>query len=56
MALLATPGFGILASALLLGEKVGLSLIAGVVLTGIGIRLASGDPGDDDEKDRFHAR
>lgn len=41
MALLATPSLGILVSALLLGEEVGLSLIAGVVLIAAGIRLAS---------------
>ncbi len=40
MALLATPSLGILISALTLGEAVGTSLIIGVVLIGIGIRLA----------------
>jgi drug/metabolite transporter (DMT)-like permease len=40
MALLATPSLGILISALTLGEAVGASLIAGVVLIGTGIRLA----------------
>jgi hypothetical protein len=40
MALLATPSLGILISALTLGEAVGTSLITGVVLIGIGIRLA----------------
>lgn len=41
MALLATPSLGILASALLLGEEIGLSLVAGAALVGVGICLAS---------------
>jgi uncharacterized membrane protein len=41
MALLATPGLGILISALTLGEAVEASLVAGVVLIGAGIRLAT---------------
>ncbi len=41
MALLATPSLGILVSALALGEPVGLSLVAGVLLTAAGIRLAT---------------
>ncbi|WP_212419632.1 DMT family transporter [Bradyrhizobium sp. AUGA SZCCT0283] len=41
MALLATPSLGILISALTLGEAVGASLIAGVVLIAAGIRLAT---------------
>jgi drug/metabolite transporter (DMT)-like permease len=41
MALLATPTLGILISALTLGEAVEASLVAGVVLIGAGIRLAS---------------
>ena len=41
MALLATPALGILISALTLGEAVSVSLVAGVVLIGIGIRLAT---------------
>ena len=41
MALLATPALGILLSALVLGETVGASLVAGAVLVGAGIRLAS---------------
>lgn len=41
MALLATPALGILLSAVLLGESIGASLVAGVVLVGAGIRLAS---------------
>lgn len=41
MALLATPSLGILISALTLGEEVGTSLIAGVLLIGAGIRLAT---------------
>jgi drug/metabolite transporter (DMT)-like permease len=41
MALLATPSLGILISALTLGETIGISLIAGVVLIGAGIRLAT---------------
>jgi drug/metabolite transporter (DMT)-like permease len=41
MALLATPSLGILISALTLGESIGFSLIAGVVLVGAGIRMAT---------------
>lgn len=41
MALLATPSLGILISALALGETVGASLVAGVVLIAAGIRLAT---------------
>ena len=41
MALLATPCLGILISALTLGETVGRSLVAGVVMIGAGIRLAT---------------
>jgi len=41
MALLATTSLGILISALTLGEDDGVSLIAGVVLIGAGIRLAT---------------
>jgi len=41
MALLATPGLGILISALTLGEPVGSSLIAGVILIGAGIRIVT---------------
>ena len=41
MALLATPSLGVLISAVTLGETVGVSLIAGVVLIGAGIRLAT---------------
>ncbi len=41
MALLATPSLGILVSALTLGEPVGPSLVAGVLLTAAGIRLAT---------------
>src|SRR5262249_463006 len=41
MALLATPSLGILISALTLGEAVDASLLAGVVLIGAGIRLAT---------------
>lgn len=44
MALLSTPSLGITISALVLGEKVGSSLIAGVVLIGVGIRLANSAP------------
>jgi O-acetylserine/cysteine efflux transporter len=39
--LMATPGLGILISALTLGEPVGASLVAGLTLTGVGIRLAT---------------
>ena len=42
MALLATPGLGILISASVLGEEVGLSLIGGALLIAIGIGLATG--------------
>jgi drug/metabolite transporter (DMT)-like permease len=45
MALLATPSLGILISALTLGEAVGASLIAGVVLIGLGIRLVTNASG-----------
>ena len=41
MALLAVPSLGILISALTLGEAVSASLIAGVLLIGAGIRLAT---------------
>ena len=41
MALLATPGLGILISALALGETVEASLLVGVVLIGVGIRLVT---------------
>ena len=41
MALLAAPCLGILISALLLGEEVGVSLIGGATLIGAGIRLAT---------------
>ena len=41
MALLATPCLGILVSSLTLGETVGASLVAGVVMIGAGIRLAT---------------
>lgn len=44
MALMATPSLGILLSALVLGEAIGASLIAGVVLIGAGIRLAAASP------------
>jgi drug/metabolite transporter (DMT)-like permease len=44
MALLATPSLGILISALTLGESVGLTLVAGVLLIGAGIWLAAADP------------
>lgn len=41
VALLATPSLGILISSVTLGEAVGASLVAGVVLIGAGIRLAT---------------
>jgi drug/metabolite transporter (DMT)-like permease len=41
MALLAAPALGILISALVLGEHVGVSLIAGVLLIAVGIRLVT---------------
>jgi drug/metabolite transporter (DMT)-like permease len=41
MALLATPSLGILVSALTLGEPVGPSLVAGVLMIAAGIRLAT---------------
>ena len=44
MALLATPSLGILISTLTIGEPVGASLVAGVVLIGTGIRLATMAP------------
>jgi drug/metabolite transporter (DMT)-like permease len=44
MGLLATPSLGILISAVTLGETIGASLIAGVVLIAAGIRLATRAP------------
>ena len=44
MALLMTPSLGILISALTLGEAVGATLVAGVVLIGVGIRLVTVRP------------
>ena len=41
MALLATPSLGILISSLMLGEQVGGSLVAGMVMTGLGILLTT---------------
>jgi drug/metabolite transporter (DMT)-like permease len=41
MVLLASPGLGILISALVLGEEVGVSLIGGALLVAAGIRLAT---------------
>ena len=41
MALLAAPGLGILISALMLGEEIGVPLIGGATLIGAGIRLAT---------------
>jgi drug/metabolite transporter (DMT)-like permease len=43
VALLATPALGILISALALGETVEASLLAGVVLIGVGIRLVTNE-------------
>ena len=40
MALLATPGLGLLISALTLHETVTISLAAGIILVAAGIRLA----------------
>ena len=45
MALLATPSLGIPLSAVTLGEAIGPSLIAGVLLIGAGIRLATATAG-----------
>jgi len=45
MALLAAPSLGIVISALALGESVGASLIAGVLLIAGGIRLVGAEPG-----------
>jgi drug/metabolite transporter (DMT)-like permease len=42
VALLATPGLGLLISALTLAEPVDMSLIVGILLVGAGIRLSSG--------------
>jgi drug/metabolite transporter (DMT)-like permease len=44
MALLTTPSLGILISAFTLGESVGASLITGVAMIGIGIRLVTTNP------------
>lgn len=41
MALLATPSLGLLISALTLGERVSVSLLAGIALVAAGIRLAT---------------
>lgn len=41
MALLATPGLGLLISAVTLGETVSVSLVIGVILVGAGIRFAT---------------
>ncbi len=45
MALLAAPTLGILISALVLGESIGASLIAGLLLIAVGIRLVMTEPG-----------
>ena len=45
MALLATPSLGLLISAMTLHETVSISLAAGIVLVGAGIRLATAGPG-----------
>ena len=45
MPLLAAPTLGILISALALGESVGASLVAGVLLIAAGIRLVMAEPG-----------
>jgi drug/metabolite transporter (DMT)-like permease len=44
MALLAAPTLGILISALTLGESIGASLVAGVLLIATGIRLVTASP------------
>ena len=44
MALLAAPALGILISSLTLGERVGMSLVVGVVFIAAGIRLTSQPP------------
>jgi drug/metabolite transporter (DMT)-like permease len=44
MALLAAPTLGVLISALALGERVGASLLAGMLLIAAGIRLVTSDP------------
>jgi drug/metabolite transporter (DMT)-like permease len=44
-ALLATPVLGILISALVLDERIGASLIAGVLFIAAGIRLVAAEPG-----------
>lgn len=45
MALLAVPGLGIVISNLMLGEAIDRSLLIGVVLIGVGIRLATASSG-----------
>jgi O-acetylserine/cysteine efflux transporter len=44
VALLAAPGLGILISVFTLGESVGASLVAGLLLIGAGIRLVTAEP------------
>lgn len=50
VALLATPSLGILISALALGETIEVSLLAGVVAIGVGIRLVTTAPRVDGER------
>ena len=50
VALLATPCLGILISALALGETIEISLLAGVVAIGVGIRLVSTAPRIDGQR------
>jgi drug/metabolite transporter (DMT)-like permease len=44
MALLAAPCLGSMISAITFGETIGVSLVAGVTLVGVGVRLATGAP------------
>ena len=41
VALLATPGLGLVISALTQGERIGVPLIAGMALIAVGIRLTT---------------
>lgn len=56
MALLATPSLGVLISALTLGETVTQSLVAGIALVGVGIRLATVAPPGEGEPKRGSRR
>jgi len=52
MALLATPGLGLLVSALTLHEVVSATPVAGILLVGVGIRLATTGTGSTPQVNR----